>query len=469
MTNAESLAAFVGRATYDQLSDAARLQLKIRVLDALGCAIGALGSDLSSKLREHTGELGGEGPCTLIGGGRTAPDRAAFFNSAVVRYLDFNDSYLAKGETCHPSDNLGAVLAACEYANRSGRDFLTALAVAYQVQCRLSDAAPVRAKGFDHTTQGSYAIAAGVSKALELDARRTANALGICGTAFNALRVTRTGALSNWKGLAYANAAFGCTHAVLLAKRGITGPLEVFEGNKGFMETIAGHFEIDWSRENLERVTQTIVKKYNAEIHSQSALEGALELKRQFSLTGRDVEAVEIEIFDVAFHIIGGGEEGEKRTVRTKEEADHSLPYLIAVALLDGDVMPAQFSLDRIRGADVQDLLRRVRVSPSKEFSALFPREMHCRLSVRLKDDRNASIEKRDYEGFFTRPATWESALCKFRSLSEPHADKPLLQQIAGAVESLERIQISRLADLLARVTPVPVRPEEGALQHGPG
>ena len=104
-----------------------------------------------------------------------------------MRYLDFNDSYLAKGETCHPSDNLGAVLAGAEYANCSGREFLAALVVAYQVQCRLSDVAPVRAKGFDHTTQGSYAVAAGVSRALGLDQSQTANAIAISGTAFNAL------------------------------------------------------------------------------------------------------------------------------------------------------------------------------------------------------------------------------------------------------------------------------------------
>ena len=190
----------------------------------------------------------------MIGDGRTAPDRAAFYNGALVRYLDFNDSYLAKGETCHPSDNLGAVLAAAEYANRSGREFLTALAVAYPVQCRLSDVAPVRARGFDHTTQGAYSVAAGASRALGLDAARTAHAIALCGTAFNALRVTRTGALSHWKGLAFANTAFGCLHAVFLAMRGITGPLAVFEGNKGFMESIAGPFQIDWSREDLERV-----------------------------------------------------------------------------------------------------------------------------------------------------------------------------------------------------------------------
>src|SRR5574341_2632694 len=110
-------------------------------------------------IREDVEELGGNPLCAMIGGGRSAPDRAAFYNGALVRYLDFNESYLAKGETCHPSDNIGAILAASEYALASGRQFLTALAVAYQVQCRLSDLAPVRARGFDHTTQGAFAVA----------------------------------------------------------------------------------------------------------------------------------------------------------------------------------------------------------------------------------------------------------------------------------------------------------------------
>jgi len=126
VTRAEQLAAFVNRADYRNISEAARLQLKIRILDALGCAIGAFGSPLTRQLQAHTQEFGEGGRCSLIGGGRTAPDRAAFFNSALVRYLDFNDSYLSKGETCHPSDNLGAILAACDYAGRSGRDLLTA-------------------------------------------------------------------------------------------------------------------------------------------------------------------------------------------------------------------------------------------------------------------------------------------------------------------------------------------------------
>ena len=164
ITQADSLAEFVARVSYDDLSNQAREVLKAHVLDALGCAVGGLAGEPIAMLRRQIEEFGGHPLCTLVGGGMTAPDRAAVYNTALVRYLDFNDSYLAPGETCHPSDNLGAVLAASEYAGVEGRDFLVALAVAYQVQCRLSGEAPVRARGFDHTTQGAYAVAAGESR-----------------------------------------------------------------------------------------------------------------------------------------------------------------------------------------------------------------------------------------------------------------------------------------------------------------
>ncbi len=264
MTQVEQLAAFVVRTRYEDLSEEARQQLKIRIIDALGCAIGALEGPPLNMLRVQLEDFGGKPLVTLIGGGKTAPDRAALYNSALVRYLDYNDSYIAKNETCHPSDNFGSVLASSEYAQKSGKEFLTALALAYQVQCRLSDVAPVRAKGFDHTTQGAYAVAAGVARALGLDQKGVANAVAMSGTAYNALRVTRTGSLSNWKGLAYPNTAFGATHAAFLAMRGMTGPPEVFEGNKGLMDAISGPFELDWAQENLEAVRRTSVKKYNA-------------------------------------------------------------------------------------------------------------------------------------------------------------------------------------------------------------
>lgn len=455
-TIVQRLAAFAQNTTYEQLSDAAREQLKIRVLDSLGCALGALEGEPIRMLRAHLEEFDYADHCTLIGGGRAAPHHASLFGSALVRYLDFNDSYLAKGETCHPSDNLGAVLAAAEYAERTGRagasgkDLLAALALAYQVQCRLSDEAPVRAKGFDHTVQGQYAAAAGVSRALGLSEEQTAHAIAISATAHNALRVTRTGALSHWKGLAYPETAFTATHSALLAMRGITGPPEVFEGNKGFMHSIAGDFAIDWQSEDLERVTKTIIKRFNAEIHSQPALEAALELKEAHDLISEDIGRVEVETFDVAYDIIGGGEEGEKKTIRTKEEADHSLPYMTAAMLLDGAVLPAQYVPERIEQDDVQNLLQKVEVRERAAYSARFPEEMPTRLRVHLKGGRLLEKEKDDYEGFHTRPMTWATVREKFEQLARPAAGGTLAGAIVGAVANLEALPVSRLTGLLA-------------------
>jgi 2-methylcitrate dehydratase len=333
MTLAEQLGTFVVQKRYEDLSEQARQQLKIHILDAFGCAIGALQGPPIKALRSQLAEFGGKPLVSLIGGGKTAPDHAAFYNSSLVRYLDFNDGYIAKGETCHPNDNLGSVLAASEYAHRNGKDLMTALAVAYQVQCRLSDVAPVRDKGFDHTTQGAYAVAAGIARALGLDQEGVANAVALSGASYIALRVTRTGTLSNWKGLAYPNMAFGATSAAFLAMRGITGPLEVFEGKGGFMDAITGPFELDWGKENLEAIVSTDIKKYNAEFHSQSTLEGVLELRAAQQIQAQDISSVTVDIFDVAYNIIGGGDEGNKKHVQTKEEADHSLPCRYEIVL----------------------------------------------------------------------------------------------------------------------------------------
>jgi 2-methylcitrate dehydratase len=285
-----------------------------------------------------------------------------------------------------------------------------------------------------------------------MDAVRTAHAVAIAGTAFNALRVTRTGALSHWKGLAAPNAAFAGLHAAFLAMRGITGPAEVFEGNKGFREAIAGPFEIEWDQEGLDRVTWTILKRYNAEIHSQSTLEGALELRARHSIDPAAIELVEVETFDVAYDIIGGGEEGDKTVVRTKEEADHSLNYMLAVALLDGQVLPAQYEPERIVREDVQSLLRRVVVRPRAEFSARFPAEMPCQVAIHMHDGTVHKIAKRDYEGFHTRPMRWETVAAKFDGLAYLRAGETLRGEIHQVVRTLEDRPVADVMTLLARI-----------------
>jgi 2-methylcitrate dehydratase len=177
-----------------------------------------------------------------------------------------------------------------------------------------------------------FAIGTGVAKALSLPREQIAHAIAI---------------------------AMAATHAALLAAHEITGPDAVFEGNKGFKETIADAFEIDWLKEDLERVKLTILKKYNAEIHAQSAIDAALDIRARPGFAVGALGAVRLKTFAVAHQIIGGGEEGDKRIVRTKEEADHSLPYMLAIAFIDGEVQPEQYKPERIGAGDVQALLRK--------------------------------------------------------------------------------------------------------------
>jgi 2-methylcitrate dehydratase len=450
VTIAHELADFAARAAWSDLSTAAKDALKVRLLDALGCAFGALEAEPIVAIRELLEDLGGRPRCSLMGGGRTAPDRAAFFNGALVRYLDFNDAYLAPGETCHPSDNVSAVLAAAELAGQSGRTLMTALAVAYQVQCRLSDEAPVRSHGFDHTTQGACAVAAGVSRALELDVERTANAIAIAVTTSPALRVTRTGSLSHWKGLAAPHAALVGMHAALLASRGITGPPEAFEGNKGFIETVSGRFSIDWRSEDLERAGRTSLKRYNAEVHAQSAIEALLELLAEHRASPLAIRRIEVDVFDVAHRIIGGGEEGEKTDVRTKEQADHSFPYMLAVAALDGRLMPEQYAPERITRDDVQALLRRVFVRVDPAFSARFPAEHACRVRVELEGGPTLVKEKGDYLGFVTRPMPWDAVRSKFEGLTARRLTRSEQAGIVEAVVALDEVSTDVLCTRVA-------------------
>src|SRR5580704_15241863 len=224
VSQAEGIATFAHRVTYEDLTPERRERLKVSVLDSLGCAITALGVPPIAACLEQAKQFGGsDARCSLVGGGKANVVYAAQYNTALVRYIDFMDSYLGGEELCHPSDNFGSVLAACEHAGRSGKEFLTALAIAYQVESTLTSNAPLMAEGFDLTTQLSFSIAAGACKALQLDEARSAAAVEICGDVIPLL-VVRTTPISQWKGLNSSQAALASMHGVFLASRGVTGP-----------------------------------------------------------------------------------------------------------------------------------------------------------------------------------------------------------------------------------------------------
>jgi 2-methylcitrate dehydratase len=452
-SQAEGMANFACVVTYEDLTPERRERLKLSILDSLACAISALGAPPVAACLAQAKEFGGpSGRCTLIGGGKAEVVYAALYNTALVRYVDFMDSYLAGPELCHPSDNTGAVLAACEHTGRSGKEFLTALAVAYQVQSILTASAPFMERGFDLTSALPYSIGAGVAKALGLDEEKTAAAVEICGQTGFQLLVARTTPISQWKGLTSSQVAFGCVNAVFLASRGVTGPKYVIEGSCGLAQALDQSVNIDWERSKLDCFDRLSLKSYNSAVPTESAIFCILELHKIHPFDPAEVVSIEADVVQDTYDFTGGGRFGPKTDVHTKEDADHSLPYLLAVALLDGDVQTAQLNPERIAKPDVQSLLLKVRARPDNSFTARFPAEFPSRVTVRLKSGQSLSHEVSNYPGFPTRPFTWDEISAKFDKLAADHVGAQLGRDIKNTVHSLEDVEVSDLTKLLREV-----------------
>ncbi|WP_306054466.1 MmgE/PrpD family protein [Natronococcus wangiae] len=449
MATTLEFAEFVQETDYADLSTDVRDALKRRLLDSVAIAIAAEVADPPQAVYRTVTDLEAGGPCTLWGRDRSAsPVQAAMHNTALVRYLDYMDSFLAPGETPHPSDNVGAVVAAGEYTDAGGEDLLAGLAVAYEIQAELAWNAPVREKGFDHVTHTVVSAAAGASKVLGLDLEETRNAIAIAGTGHNALRVTRTGAITEWKGLASANAARNAVYAAMLAKNGVMGPRGLFEGQKGWQDVVTGPFEIDLTPG--ERVRDVMTKRYVAETYAQSAVEGIVELAEGEDLDPDDVSGIKLETFAGAKLIIGGGE-GNRYEVASRAQADHSLPYMLAAALIDRDLSLAQYEPERIRRNDVQDLLRIVDVTENPELTERFENgEMPAVIDVTMDDGTTYRVEKDAFRGHPIDPIGWEGLEDKFRTLTEDRVDAERRAELLETIRSLEDRDVADLTALLA-------------------
>ena len=424
-TLARRMAEYASRLQFNDLPAAVVHEAKRRFIDSLATAVGALDADAYRVAHRCAGRVQGESPCHLIGGGVSTGEWATFVNGLLIRYLDYNDTYLSK-EPAHPSDNLSAVFAAGELSGRSGRDLITAAVLAYEIQCRLCDAASLRRHGFDHVTYGAISSCLAACQLLGLDVERTTHAVGIAGVCNVALRQTRAGELSMWKGCAFANAARNGLFAALLAGEGMTGPAPIFEGELGFMKLLTGPFELaPMGGENgptddaaAFMLPRTYIKFWPAEYHSQSAIDAALQLRPEIG-TIDQIERIDIHTFDAAVDIIG--KDPEKWRPKTRETADHSLPYCTAVALLDGDVTMASFDADHLANPRLLDLTGKVRIHRDAELSARYPQGgIPNRLTIRLKDGRELVKEVDFPRGHAGNPMTDAEVEHKFRTLVQP-------------------------------------------------
>jgi len=413
-TLAERLGEYAISTRFDDLPQAVVHEAKRRLIDALGCALGARRADTPRAAERVASRISMEEGATTLYGSRTSPDMAAFVNGILIRYLDFNDTYLSK-EPAHPSDNLAAVLAAGEVSGSTGRDLIAAAVVAYEVQCRLADAWSIRSRGWDHVCYGAFSTALGAGKLLGLDASSLVHAQGISGVAHMAMRQTRAGELSMWKGAAFANASRNGVLAAMLAAEGMTGPAPIFEGEMGFFAEVAhGEFELPdlgGTRGAEYMLVKTYLKNWPAEYHAQSAIEAALQIREQIGGSA-DIDRVLVETFDAAVEIIA---DPEKWHPKTRETADHSLPYCVAVALQDGEVGLDQFSSHRIADPKLLDLVSRVEVRPDADLNRRYPASTPNRITVTTRDGRSTVREVEFPKGHSGNPMTDDEVEGKFR------------------------------------------------------
>jgi 2-methylcitrate dehydratase len=462
----DAIAGFTARGSRRSLKNDVRKLLKRNILDSIGCAIAALPGKPFSALREQFDEYRSSGACTLIGGGKTAPDQAALYNSGLVRYVDLLDSYMSPGGLCHPSDNFGTILAAAEHAKASGEDFIVALALAYEIQCRITAVVPVMAKGFNHAIQLAMSTAAGAGKLFGLSEQQIANAISIATVDNISLTCVHAEPVSQWKGFSPGMTGMRAVYAASLAKRGFTGPSGLFEGPNGLLRMFDQNIDVDWSDGSLEVAKLTVMKKFCSLIHGQPVLEALLKLKRGNNLTAKDVKHVRCDIFQTGYDIAGGGAFGPKDNPRTKEQADYNLRYLIAVAILDGKVGPDQLEPERVCAPDAHDLLQRVEIQPDDAFTSRYPQELNARIVIDTMDGRTLSGEQLGYEGGLGNPMSWDRTVEKFNWLSEPFADAELRSNIIEAVATLDEIPIERLMRLLERPnTKAVFRPNHPGIQ----
>jgi 2-methylcitrate dehydratase len=449
-TLAERLARYSVGLRYEQLTPEAIHETKRRVIDSFATAVGAMPSSAFAVARKCAGRVSGNPGASLIGGGSSSIEWATFVNGLLIRYLDFNDTYLSL-EPAHPSDNLAAVFSVGEAYQRSGKDLITAAVLAYEVQCRFCDAASLRKHGVDHVTYGAISSAIAAAKLLNLNELQTTHAIGIAGVCNTALRQTRSGELSDWKGCAFANAARNGVFAALLAADGLSGPAPIFEGDLGFFKLVCRTpFELpalggEPGNSDGFMINKTYIKFWPAEYHSQSAIDAALQLRAELQGDVSGVETFQIETFEASYNIIG--KYPQAWAPRTRETADHSLPYCTAAALYDGDVTLDTFDEARFTDPALVAFTGKVKVLHDAALDARYPNGIPNRITLTLKDGRKLVKEVEFPRGHAHNPMTDAEVEAKFRRVVEPKYGAKRADEMLARCWDFEKI--TNLTDLI--------------------
>lgn len=445
---ADRLSAYAHSLRFDDLDAATIERVKTHVVDTIGCAIGALDERPVRICREISAAVGGA--ATVIGTTRkTTAELATFANTAAGRYLDFNDSYVGRFAV-HPSDNIAACLAIAETERASAQELITALAIAYEVNCRLVDALDISTRGWDPPIFGLPAVALAAGRLMKLTPAQLSHAVSLALNDHIPMAQTRVGELSDWKGVAVAETARNAVFSTRLAKAGMTGPAPIFEGRSGFFQQITGQARVDvgaFGRRGVPfRIQQCSLKRYPAVIYTQTAIVAGIEVMKEAGALDR---IASMEIATTRRGLQRTGSEPEKWDPKTRETADHSLPYIVTRAMVDGDIHHESFSQAKIREPSVLAFMQRINVSEDPALTARTGGAVPTRITAVLKDGKSIVREVDHAPGFTGRPMTRADVEGKFRGNVGKRWSR---QQTAANLEALWALErTASIGALLSR------------------
>jgi 2-methylcitrate dehydratase len=444
------LAEFAAGVKFEQLSEAAVVEAKRFLIDSIGCALGGLHSHDAQIALRVLSRLAGPGNCHVLGDGQSMdPVSATLMNALLVRNLDFNDIYW-KADPSHPSDLIPVALAACEDLRLSGRELLVGIVLCYEMEMRLCEFAKpgIRERGWHHATLTAFAAPLVAGRMYGLDARQIQHAIGISASHSATLGAVTAGKLTNMKNTVDPMASQAGILAALLAKEGYSGPEHVLDGKEGLTHCLGPAWDLDVLTAGLGaswRITQCSMKAYPTEALTHAPISIVLALVRDHGLDADQVESVEVRTLARAADILS---DPSKYDPKTKETADHSLPWCLAAAIADGRVTTEQFSEHKLHDPRIRSVLPRIKVVADPEIEAAFPARQICKVTIRRK--RGASYSGRvEYpKGDPRNPLTHDELLQKFDGLTSSLLGPSRRQKLLDAVEGLDKAEsIERLMD----------------------
>ena len=425
---------------YEHLSGDAIYQAKRFLLDSLGCALGGYEQHDVKIALEVLGEIAAPGPATVIGSGRRIdPVSASLANALMIRCMDYNDIYW-KQDPSHPSDIFPAAMACGERAGSSGKELIVGLVLGHEFEMRLCEAAfpGVRERGWHHATLTAFVSPIVAGRMLHLTWEQIQHAIGISSSRHCTLGAVTAGKLTMMKNTVDPMATQSGVLAALLAEKGYTGPEHVIDGKEGLSHVFRPEWKLNVLTDGLGeswRITQCGMKAFPTEALTHTPISAVLDLVKQNDLHPDDVEKIQIRSLARAADILS---DPSKYDPHTKETADHSLPYVIAAALVDRQVTPAQFTMERIMDEKIRAQLKNVEVVADPEIEKVFPALQRVIVNIQMRNGQGFTKQLDFPKGDPRNPLSDQEIEEKFAALAEGVLSANSQTKLKEAVWNLE-------------------------------